>query len=141
VHCYYLRTVFARLAGPDSKVYGIDYIEPLVQLSERNINADDKDLITSGRIKLYTKDGWQGLPDEAPFDAIHVGAAAATVPKELVSTNTQCIILHILCFIKEVIPVPLSTHMARQSSLMLISPQFHDMTFSLTSSHWRLTCA
>jgi protein-L-isoaspartate O-methyltransferase len=68
-------------------VYGIDYIEPLVHLSERNINADDKDLIASGRIKLYTKDGWQGLPDEAPFDAIHVGAAADSVPQELVTTN------------------------------------------------------
>jgi protein-L-isoaspartate(D-aspartate) O-methyltransferase len=85
MHCCCIRTALSRLAGPDSKVYGIDYIKPLVQLSERNINADDKDLIASGRIKLYTKDGWQGLPDEAPFDAIHVGAAADSVPRELVS--------------------------------------------------------
>jgi protein-L-isoaspartate O-methyltransferase len=88
MHCSCICTVFARLAGPGSNVYGIDYIDPLVQLSERNINADDKDLIASGKIKLYTKDGWQGLPDEAPFDAIHVGAAAATVPKELVSARS-----------------------------------------------------
>eukprot|EP00953_Heterococcus_sp_UTEX-ZZ885_P011963 6899-Heterococcus_DN1.PRE.1 len=89
------RTVFARLAGPDSKVYGIDYIEPLVQLSERNIKADDKDLIASGKIKLYTKDGWQGLPDEAPFDAIHVGAAADSVPQELVSASAA----QVACFL------------------------------------------
>jgi Protein-L-isoaspartate(D-aspartate) O-methyltransferase (PCMT) len=68
-------------------VFGIDCIEPLVQFSERNINADDKDLIASGRIKLYTRDGWQGLPDEAPFDAIHVGAAAESVPQELISVH------------------------------------------------------
>jgi protein-L-isoaspartate O-methyltransferase len=95
----HILTVFARLAGSDSKVFGIDYIEPLVHLSERNINADDKDLIASGRIKLYTKDGWQGLPDEAPFDAIHVGAAADSVPQELVSTaaaaaKVTCLLHH-----------------------------------------------
>lgn len=28
-------------------------------------------------------DGRQGYPEEAPYDAIHVGAAAATVPKEV----------------------------------------------------------
>lgn len=28
-------------------------------------------------------DGRQGYPEEAPYDAIHVGAAAPTVPKEV----------------------------------------------------------
>ena len=30
-------------------------------------------------------DGWAGLPEHAPFDAIHVGAAAARVPEALVA--------------------------------------------------------
>jgi len=30
------------------------------------------------------QDGWQGSPADAPFDAIHVGAAAATMPAALV---------------------------------------------------------
>lgn len=28
--------------------------------------------------------GWLGCPEEAPFDAIHVGAAAASLPSKLV---------------------------------------------------------
>ena len=28
-------------------------------------------------------DGWKGDPENAPFDAIHVGAAAETLPEEL----------------------------------------------------------
>lgn len=28
-------------------------------------------------------DGWKGAPEEAPFDAIHVGAAADKLPPEL----------------------------------------------------------
>ena len=29
------------------------------------------------------RDGWKGLPEHAPFDAIHVGAAATSLPKIL----------------------------------------------------------
>lgn len=34
-------------------------------------------------------DGRKGYPEEAPYDAIHVGAAAPTVPKE-VKMNRYC---------------------------------------------------
>ena len=37
-------------------------------------------------------DGRQGYPEEAPYDAIHVGAAAATVPKEV-----RVIVLDVCC--------------------------------------------
>lgn len=38
-----------------------------------------------GRIKLVVGDGREGWEDEAPYDAIHVGAAAAELPPALVA--------------------------------------------------------
>lgn len=35
-------------------------------------------------------DGFDGLPDEGPFDAIHVGAAAPKLPKALVEQVSPC---------------------------------------------------
>ncbi|KAG5192533.1 protein-L-isoaspartate O-methyltransferase-like protein [Tribonema minus] len=80
----YLAAVFARMVGKTGKVWGIDYLAPLVNLSEVNIRRDDGDLITSERIILETRNGWEGWPEVAPFDAIHVGAAAETIPPKLV---------------------------------------------------------
>ncbi|KAF5899578.1 protein-L-isoaspartate(D-aspartate) O-methyltransferase-like isoform X1, partial [Clarias magur] len=79
----YLTACFARMVGPTGKVVGIDHIEELVRVSVRNVQADDPELLTSGRIKLVVGDGRLGFPDGAPYDAIHVGAAAPTIPKAL----------------------------------------------------------
>ncbi|XP_051942193.1 l-isoaspartyl protein carboxyl methyltransferase, like isoform X2 [Hippocampus zosterae] len=77
----YLTACFARMTGSNGRVVGVDHIDELVQSSIRNIQADDPELIASGRIKLVVGDGRLGYPEGAPYDAIHVGAAAATVPK------------------------------------------------------------
>ncbi|XP_019742827.1 l-isoaspartyl protein carboxyl methyltransferase, like [Hippocampus comes] len=79
----YLTACFARMTGSYGRVVGVDHIDELVQSSIRNIQADDPELIASGRIKLVVGDGRLGYPEGAPYDAIHVGAAAATVPKAL----------------------------------------------------------
>ncbi|XP_027028169.2 l-isoaspartyl protein carboxyl methyltransferase, like [Tachysurus fulvidraco] len=79
----YLTACFARMVGPTGKVVGIEHIEELVQASVKNVQADDPELLTSGRIKLMVGDGRLGFPDGAPYDAIHVGAAAPTTPKVL----------------------------------------------------------
>ncbi|KAG9268114.1 protein-L-isoaspartate(D-aspartate) O-methyltransferase-like isoform X1 [Astyanax mexicanus] len=79
----YLTACFARMVGPTGKVVGIEHIDELVQASVKNVRADDPELLTSGRIKLVVGDGRLGFPDGAPYDAIHVGAAAPTIPKAL----------------------------------------------------------
>ncbi|XP_056152036.1 l-isoaspartyl protein carboxyl methyltransferase, like [Lampris incognitus] len=79
----YLTACFARMVGPSGKVVGIEHINELVQMSARNVQGDDPELLSSGRIKLVVGDGRQGYPDGAPYDAIHVGAAAPTLPKAL----------------------------------------------------------
>lgn len=31
---------------------------------------------------FFAGDGWKGMPEEGPYDAIHVGAAAAHLPSK-----------------------------------------------------------
>jgi protein-L-isoaspartate(D-aspartate) O-methyltransferase len=63
------------------RVYGIDIHNPIVDLATANIRKEDNDLFESGILApLQVVNGWEGLPSEAPFDAIHVGAAAETFP-------------------------------------------------------------
>ncbi|XP_036941981.1 protein-L-isoaspartate(D-aspartate) O-methyltransferase isoform X3 [Acanthopagrus latus] len=76
-----LSACFARMVGPKGKVIGIDHIKELVDDSINNVTKDDPSLITSGRVTLIVGDGRMGHPEEAPYDAIHVGAAAPTVPQ------------------------------------------------------------
>lgn len=65
------------------KVFGIDVRQDLVDMTRKNIERGDGDLLTDGTIDLSLRDGWKGLPEHAPFDAIHVGAAAESLPKIL----------------------------------------------------------
>ena len=65
------------------RVWGIDVIPDLVNLSQQNIMEADGDLFSSETIVVGKGDGWNGLPDEGPFHAIHVGAAAETFPTTL----------------------------------------------------------
>jgi hypothetical protein len=69
-------------------------IPELVEWSVDNVKRSDPQLLESGLLTLRGNcgvncsfaqgsratvgDGWKGLPNESPFDAIHVGAAAAS---------------------------------------------------------------
>ena len=88
----YLTACFGRLVdrGPNGpilpvkgRVYGIDAWSELVDFSRANMMKEDSELFDSGTVSLQFGDGWEGLPDAGPFNAIHVGAAAATFPKSL----------------------------------------------------------
>ncbi|KAF1825102.1 protein-L-isoaspartate O-methyltransferas-like protein [Dissoconium aciculare CBS 342.82] len=82
----YLTHVLAELVKPDGKVVGIDHIQPLVDLSRGNTRKSTAglDLLRSGAIRYITADGRLGWKEEAPYDAIHVGAAAADFHQELI---------------------------------------------------------
>jgi protein-L-isoaspartate(D-aspartate) O-methyltransferase len=83
----------AKYMGRTGRVFGIDIHSTLVDRTQRNIksddasllfyDADDEDHVVSPIVRLETTNGWNGLPSEAPFDGIHVGAAAASFPKVL----------------------------------------------------------
>ena len=81
----YLTAVLANLVGPTGKVTGIDHIQPLVDMANANLSksAEGKTMLDSGQVRFVTGDGRKGWPHAAPYDAIHVGAAAAEHHKEL----------------------------------------------------------
>ena len=72
------------MVGPTGKVVGIDHIKELVDWSESNVKKNHGDLLSSGQIKLVVGDGRQGYAQDGPYHAIHVGAAAPTLPQALV---------------------------------------------------------
>jgi len=81
----YLTVCMALMVGSSGKAVGIDHIPELVELSRNNIRQDGKeDLLRSGQIELVVGDGRKGHPAGGPYHAIHVGAAAPTLPQELV---------------------------------------------------------
>mmetsp|Transcript_4195 Transcript_4195/g.8489 ORF Transcript_4195/g.8489 Transcript_4195/m.8489 type:complete len:302 (+) Transcript_4195:222-1127(+) len=90
----YLTACFGRLFKPrgtgqqilsvPGKVFGMDIHRELVDMTEKNIRKADADLLDEGIIHLRAGNGWQGWKEEAPFDAIHVGAAAASIPVDLI---------------------------------------------------------
>lgn len=79
----YLCACFAELVGETGHVVGIDVIKELVDWSIENMNKSHADMMKSGRVKIVVGDGWEGYPALAPYKAIHVGAAASSVPKKL----------------------------------------------------------
>lgn len=82
----YLTHVLANLIEPGGKVVGVDHIQSLVDLARGNLgkSADGSEMLTSGRVKIVKADGRLGWKESGPYDAIHVGAAAAEAHSALV---------------------------------------------------------
>ena len=75
----YLTHVLAELLKPGGRVVGVDHIQGLVDLANKNMGKGEagRSFLESGTARFVKADGRLGFPPEAPFDAIHVGAAAA----------------------------------------------------------------
>lgn len=70
------------------KVVGVDHIPELVAWSRANLLAalpQAASWLSSGDVELVCGDGRTGWPSAAPFDVIHVGAAAPHLPRNLIS--------------------------------------------------------
>lgn len=98
----YLLGIFHNLVAPTGHVTGIEHIvrfppfcsparcptkakRELSDLSERNLRADGHGpALDSKNVTVVTGDGRQGYAQGAPYDAIHVGAAAPVMPKALI---------------------------------------------------------
>lgn len=80
----YLTAVFAFMVGDTGKTVGVEHIPELVQRSIETIQQGSAaHLLKSGSLSIHVADGKQGYLEGAPYDAIHVGAAAADLPKAL----------------------------------------------------------
>ncbi|KAJ5210297.1 Protein-L-isoaspartate(D-aspartate) O-methyltransferase [Penicillium cf. griseofulvum] len=77
----YLTHVLANLvtdSNTHGQVIGIDHIPELTDLARTNMNKSKKgsEFQASATVKFITGDGRLGWKEGAPYDAIHVGAAA-----------------------------------------------------------------
>ncbi|RUO58724.1 protein-L-isoaspartate(D-aspartate) O-methyltransferase [Pseudidiomarina insulisalsae] len=73
--CGYNAAVLSHLAG---EVYSIEIIEWLAELAKNNLAKTDID-----NVQTRYDDGYQGWPENAPFDAIELTAAPAKIPETL----------------------------------------------------------
>jgi protein-L-isoaspartate(D-aspartate) O-methyltransferase len=105
----YLTCVLAALVMPGGSVVGVEHIEALREMGERNARKDERvaEWVEDGRVRFVKGDGRLGWKEGAPWDAIvsfslpcldgtimgletdlmfpqHVGAAAAGFQQELV---------------------------------------------------------
>jgi protein-L-isoaspartate(D-aspartate) O-methyltransferase len=72
----YLCACFSRYLQTQSSdstglVVGIEHHPKLVEFAIGNLNSDDPNLLSEGKIKIIQGDGRLGYPEEAPYDAIH----------------------------------------------------------------------
>jgi protein-L-isoaspartate(D-aspartate) O-methyltransferase len=74
--CGYQAAVLSQIAV---EVYSIERIRGLYDKARANLRQ-----LRLPNVRLAFGDGYQGLPDAAPFDAIVVAAAAPSVPPALV---------------------------------------------------------
>lgn len=113
----YLTACMAKLLGPKGLVIGIEHIPELREFATENIQRDNPELLRDGCIELVGNcvlnnlqilylssfffsmrehnvsvgDGRLGYPEKAPYDAIHVGAAAKEMP-QAVREHSNCLI-------------------------------------------------
>ncbi|XP_003746908.1 protein-L-isoaspartate(D-aspartate) O-methyltransferase [Galendromus occidentalis] len=80
----YLTACMAAMVGPRGRAIGVDHIPQLVEMSVKNVKKKNKKMLETGQLQLFVGDGRDGYPGEAPYDAIHVGAAAEELPTKLV---------------------------------------------------------
>ncbi|VDO76583.1 unnamed protein product [Heligmosomoides polygyrus] len=80
----YLTVCMALMIGSRGKVVGIEHIPELVDLSKKNTRKHHADLIDSGRVLFVEGDGRKGYAMSNKYNAIHVGAAAETIPPALI---------------------------------------------------------
>uniref|UniRef100_A0A8C4QCW6 Protein-L-isoaspartate O-methyltransferase n=1 Tax=Eptatretus burgeri TaxID=7764 RepID=A0A8C4QCW6_EPTBU len=80
----FLTACFARMVGSTGRVVGVEHLWRLVQRSTENVRRDDPNLLSNGCLRFVLGDGVLGWAEGAPYDAIHVGAAACKVPPKLV---------------------------------------------------------
>jgi len=82
----YLTACFAMMVGSQGRVVGVEHIPELVTSSIVNIKKSAAmELLAAGTLSMHVSDGRLGWPEEAPYDAIHVGAAAPEIPQALIN--------------------------------------------------------
>jgi len=74
--CGYQTAILAKLA---SFVYTIEVIPELIQKAEKNLEK-----VNIHNVKIYNRNGREGLPEHAKFDKIMVAAGSRDLPPQLI---------------------------------------------------------
>ncbi|KAK2583116.1 hypothetical protein KPH14_009142 [Odynerus spinipes] len=80
----YLTACMAYMLGPRGFAVGIEHIPELQAMAKASTEKHYPELLTSGCVELVVGDGRLGYPQKAPYNAIHVGAAAKEIPQPLI---------------------------------------------------------
>ncbi|PIN27055.1 Protein-L-isoaspartate(D-aspartate) O-methyltransferase [Handroanthus impetiginosus] len=81
----YLKPGMHALDVGSGRAVGVEHIPELGEFSIKNIKKSAAaPLLEGGSLLIHVGDGRQGWPEFAPYDAIHVGAAAPEIPPALI---------------------------------------------------------
>ena len=78
--------MFSHMVGREGCVVGVEHIPQLAEMSLHNLHKSPemRARLESGAVHVFAGDGFKGHPELGPYDAIHVGAAAPSLPIDLV---------------------------------------------------------
>ncbi|CAH8860599.1 unnamed protein product [Trichobilharzia szidati] len=87
----YLTVCMALMVGSKGVAVGVEHIDELTKFALGNVEkwmkdseaAKSHDIKLGEQLKLVTGDGRQGWQEDAPYNAIHVGASSPTIPDAL----------------------------------------------------------
>ncbi|XP_020702132.1 protein-L-isoaspartate O-methyltransferase 1-like isoform X1 [Dendrobium catenatum] len=80
----YLTACFAIMVGSQGCAVGVEHIPELASFSIENIKKSSASSLFEGSLWVHVTDGRLGWAELAPYDAIHVGAAAPEIPNALI---------------------------------------------------------
>ncbi len=75
----YHAAIVKKIAGDRGRVISIEFLPELAELAKRNLAEAKVD------VEVHAGDGFNGWPEEAPFDAVYVTCAIPQVPDALVA--------------------------------------------------------
>jgi protein-L-isoaspartate(D-aspartate) O-methyltransferase len=70
--------ILSQIVGRKGRVYALEIVPEVYEFGKANLQK-----LVYENVKLYNRSGWDGLPEESPFDRILVSAAAPEIPQEL----------------------------------------------------------
>ncbi|GAJ18173.1 unnamed protein product, partial [marine sediment metagenome] len=76
--CGYVLALISKITGNKGKVFGVEIVKELAEKSKTNIKAYKN-------VKVYNRDGRQGLKEKSPFDRIIISAACGEIPKKILN--------------------------------------------------------
>lgn len=74
----FVLALISELVEKDGRVFGVELVKDIAKKSRKNLSG-------IRNVKVYNRNGAQGLPEFAPFDRILISAALRDVPEKIMS--------------------------------------------------------